>query len=290
MSDGTPEPAARARLIDAISVQSQVAYGNVGNSIAVQVLQACGLQVAAVPTVILGNTPHYPTVHGGALPQDWFEGILDDLVARDAATRADLVLVGYLGSPAQGQALARWIDRARALNPTLRLQIDPVIGDRDTGIYTDPALIAIWRDELIPRAEGLTPNHFELECLAGRELPTLEACAEAAAALLSETTRWVAVTSAAPDDGREDRLRVLLITPDGQDCIEHPRVAHPVKGTGDLFSALIAGRRARGVALNEAVRRACEDTEAALRHGQRQGWNELALPHDLARSLANNDK
>ncbi|MDX9765333.1 MAG: pyridoxal kinase, partial [Chiayiivirga sp.] len=106
-------PSAGARLIDAISVQSQVAYGNVGNTIAVQVLQACGLQVAAVPTVILGNTPHYPTMHGGALPQDWFEGILDDLAAREAATRADLVLAGYLGSPAQGLALARWLDRVR---------------------------------------------------------------------------------------------------------------------------------------------------------------------------------
>ena len=75
----TFRPDAGMRLIDVISVQSQVAYGNVGNSIAVQVLQAFGLQVAAVPTVILGNTPHYPTMHGGALPQDWFEGILDDL-------------------------------------------------------------------------------------------------------------------------------------------------------------------------------------------------------------------
>lgn len=84
-----------------VSVQSQVAYGGVGNSIAVPVLQALGLQVSPVPTVLLGNTPHYPTMHGGALPLDWFEGLLDDLEAREAITRARLLLVGYLGSPAQ---------------------------------------------------------------------------------------------------------------------------------------------------------------------------------------------
>lgn len=279
-------PSAGARLIDAISVQSQVAYGNVGNTIAVQVLQACGLQVAAVPTVILGNTPHYPTMHGGALPQDWFEGILDDLVAREAATRADLVLAGYLGSPAQGLALARWLDRVRAANPALGFQIDPVIGDRDTGIYTDPALIPVWRDALAPRAEGLTPNHFELEQLVGHTLPTLDACAQAAASLLSEVTRWVVVTSAAPDDCPGDRLQVLLLTREGSERIEHPRVPHPVKGTGDLFGALIAGRRARGVTLTEAVRRACDDTVAVLRHGQEKGWQELALPQAIARRLA----
>ena len=96
-------------------------------------------------------------------------------------------------------ALARWLDRVRVANPALGFQIDPVIGDRDTGVYTDPALIPVWRDALAPRAEGLTPNHFELEQLVGHTLPTLDACAQAAASLLNEVTRWVVVTSAAPD-------------------------------------------------------------------------------------------
>ena len=282
----TFRPDAGMRLIDVISVQSQVAYGNVGNSIAVQVLQAFGLQVSAVPTVILGNTPHYPTMHGGALPQDWFEGILDDLIAREAATRADLVLAGYLGTPAQGLALARWIDRVREVNPALGFQIDPVIGDRDTGVYIDPALVPVWRDVLAPRAEGLTPNHFELEQLAGRPLPTLESCAEAAAGLLGNTTRWIAVTSAVPEECTEDLLRVLLVTHEGCERFEHPRVEHSVKGTGDLFAALIAARRARGVALSEAVRHAFADTVAVLHHVRKQGWQELVLPRSIARRLA----
>ena len=288
MSDTHPFcPSAGARLIDVISVQSQVAYGNVGNTIAVQVLQACGLQVAALPTVVLGNTPHYPTMHGGALPQDWFEGILDDLAARQVASRADLVLAGYLGSPAQGLALARWLDRVREHHPALGFQLDPVIGDRDTGVYTDPALIPVWRDVLAPRAQGMTPNHFELEQLVGQPLDTLDACAEAAASLLGKVTRWVVVTSAAPEDGDNDSLRVLLVTHGGCKRFEHPRVPHPVKGTGDLFAALIAARMTRGTRLKEAVGRACDDTVAVLRQVQAQGWQELALPHVIARELGN---
>ena len=285
MSDGAIPLAADTPLIDVVSVQSQVAYGGVGNSIAVPVLQALGLQVAPVPTVVLGNTPHYPTMHGGPLPQEWFAGLLDDVEARDVATRARLLLVGYLGSPAQGLTLARWLDRIRERHPALVLQIDPVIGDHDTGAYTDPALLPVWRDHLLPRAHGLTPNHFELERLSGRTLRTLDDCARAATALLGPVTRWVVVTSAAPDLCPPDQLQLVVASTDGCETLTHPRVPHAVKGTGDLFAALLGGRMLTGVALHDAVRRACDDVVGILRHGQALGWRELALPRTLARVI-----
>ncbi|MGJ4730789.1 pyridoxine/pyridoxal/pyridoxamine kinase [Luteimonas sp. SDU101] len=278
-------PSAGNRLVDVVSVQSQVAYGGVGNSIAVPLLQALDLRVAPVPTVLLGNTPHYPTMHGGPLPQHWFEGLLEDLEAREVATRARLLLVGYLGSPEQGQALARWIDRIRLRNPGLVVQIDPVIGDHDSGRYTDPALEPVWRDALMPRAQGLTPNHYELEQLSGRRLHTLDDCAQAARDLLGDTTRWVVVTSAAPATCPPGRLQLVVATDTGSSTLEHPLVPHAVKGVGDLFAALVAGRRLRGATLEDAVRRACEDVVRVLRHVQAQRWQELALPRDIVRSL-----
>jgi pyridoxine kinase len=285
-ADPTFAPTAGARLVDVVSVQSQVAYGGVGNSIAVPVLQALGLHVAPVPTVLLGNTPHYPTMHGGPLPQDWFEGLLDDLESREAATRARLLLVGYLGSPQQGEALARWIDRIREANPGLVVQIDPVIGDHDTGRYTDPALLPVWRDHLLPRADGLTPNHFELEQLCGRRLDTLDDCARAAAGLLGSRTRWVAVTSAAPRACPPGSMQVLVATAQGHDTVVHAQVPHAVKGGGDLFAALLAGRVLAGRPLGGAVREACRDVVEILRHVQAQGWEELVLPREISRGFA----
>lgn len=286
MSAAAFAPAAGTRLVDVISVQSQVAYGGVGNSIAVPALQALGLQVAPVPTVVLGNTPHYPTMHGGALPQDWFEGLLDDLEAREVATRARLLLVGYLGTPAQGLALARWLDRIRERNPGLALQIDPVIGDHDTGAYTDPALLPVWRDHLLPRAHGLTPNHFELEQLCGQRLRTPGDCADAAASLLNATTRWVVVTSAAPETCPPDALQLVAVSEGMRETFSHPRVPHAVKGTGDLFAALVGGRMLAGAPLPDAARRACADVVAILRHAQARGWEEMALPREIAHRFA----
>lgn len=286
MSPGPKYVAANgARLVDVVSIQSQVAYGGVGNSIAVPALLAMGLQVAPVPTAVLGNTPHYPTMHGGPLPQDWFEGILDDLEDREAATRASCVLVGYLGSPAQGVALARWLRRMREANPGLLVLVDPVIGDHDTGSYTDPDLLPIWRDHLLSCADGLTPNHYELEQLCGRSLHSLEACTEAATSLLGGDTRWIVVTSAAPRTCPPGRVQVLVVTAQGTQLVEHDEVAHAVKGGGDLFSALLAGRLVRGMDLVEAVTLCGADVAATLQQVREQGWLELALPRAIAHRL-----
>lgn len=45
----------------------------------------------------------------GALPTEWFEGYLQDLSARGALHALRTILAGYLGNPAQAQALARWM-------------------------------------------------------------------------------------------------------------------------------------------------------------------------------------
>src|SRR5690606_41829419 len=95
--------------LDVVSVQSQVIYGRVGNNVAIPTLEALSLSVAAGPTVVFSNTPHYPTMHGGALPVEWFDGYLRDLSARGGLQVLRAILIGYLGNPRQADALASWI-------------------------------------------------------------------------------------------------------------------------------------------------------------------------------------
>ena len=278
--DATSVPQLKPLPIDVISVQSQVVYGRVGNNVAAPTLQRRGWRVAQVPTVLLSNTPHYPTLHGGALPVEWFAGWLRGLVERGALRQARAVLCGYIGQPETARALAQWLWATRASHPELLVCIDPVLGDLDTGLYVDVGLPAVYREQLLPLARGLTPNHFELETLAGAPLHGIDELVDAARTLLELGPEWIAVTSAAPSTAPAHQLQVALVTRRDAHVLRHARLDVAVKGTGDLFSAeLLAGLLA-GRGLHPAARQACAQVQRALRRTRAFGWEELALPAD----------
>ncbi len=278
MSKTTPACALHPLMHDVVSVQSQVVYGNVGNNVARPTLQALGLSVAVVPTVVYSNTPHYPTMHGGAMPTRWFRGYLDDLSARGALQNLKAVLTGYLGGPAQATALERWIKQMLAQHPGLRVVVDPVMGDDDHGIYVDPRMAGAYRQRLMPLAHGLTPNGFELAHLTGRPVGDVDNVVAAARSLLTGHTEWVAVTSAAPDTWATAEMKVVLVTRTRVKVISHPRVDASPKGTGDLFSAAMTGHWLAGASLPQAATKACQQVVQALRRTQKANCAELLLP------------
>lgn len=268
--------------IDVVSVQSQVVYGRVGNNIALPVLSAFGLTVAAVPTVILSNTPHYATMHGGSMEPSWFKGWLDDLAARGGLAGLRAVQAGYLGSADQARVLAAWIRGRLADDSALRVLIDPVIGDHAEGVYVDPSLVDAYRDALLPLAEGLTPNDFELGHLTGRAIGSIGDAVAAARTLLRGRTRWVAVTSAAPATWPAGTMQFLLVTAGRAWRISHPEIEGEPKGTGDLFTACLDAYLLRSVPLPDAAARASQRVIDALRLTRRTRCAELLLPDLVA--------
>lgn len=263
--------------IDVVSVQSQVVYGRVGNNVAVPTLEALGLSVAAVPTVLFSNTPHYPSMHGGPIPVEWFEGYLQDLAARGALRSLRALLVGYLGDPTQALTLLRWAHNLSRAGMNPRIVIDPVLGDHDHGIYVDDRLVQTYSRDLLPMADGLTPNGFELEQLSGLPVHDVESVIKAARSLLSAKTQWIAVTSAAPDTWVPGEMKVILVTHTDTEVITHPRIDAAPKGTGDLFCASLTGHWLNGTSLAKAVFLACQQVVLALSHTQQAQCAELVL-------------
>ncbi|HEM8291086.1 pyridoxine/pyridoxal/pyridoxamine kinase [Providencia vermicola] len=267
--DSTPLP------YDVVSIQSQVIYGSVGNSIAVPALTKQGLRVAAVPTVVLSNTPHYATCYGGELPGEWFRGYLNGFVERGSLDSVRAILTGYLGSPEKAQDLANWLARVRETFPNLPVIVDPVMGDEDSGFYIPPEIAEVYRDHVIPLATGIIPNKFELMTLSGKHIDTLDDAIAAARSLLQGNTQWVIITSAFQPD--EDNIEVVCVTKGDVAVIRHKRYPVTPKGTGDLFGAELTAQLLAGLSVPDAAKMACLRIEQAIIHMAATGRSELVL-------------
>lgn len=248
------------RPVDVVVISSQVAYGAVGNTATSRVLTEAGYRCVQIPTVLLGTLPHYPTVHGGPIPDAWFSGILDDLVDLEAVLSATYVLVGYLASPQQAKTIAAWFEKLREASPDVQLIVDPAMGDDDVGLYTDPAVADAYAEFLVPLASGLTPNRFELEMLSGGEISDVELIRQRAENLRAEDG-WVIVTSAFSD---AHRVGNVVVQASGASELSNTRVESRAKGAGDIFAATVVARLLAGEPLGDAAFFAGEAVARAL--------------------------
>lgn len=265
-----------------ISVQSQVAFGHVGNSAAAYPMRACGVEVVEVPTTILSNNPHYATMHGKLLEGKLVGDLLTGLEERGLIARTPLILSGFLGRAETAHALARFITRAKAENPKIIYICDPVMGDADLGYFADEALRVAFAQALVPLADVILPNAFELGTLCGFAIERLEDVPRARAALGRPAVVATSVTT--PD--RPERLATVTATATGCTVLQTRRLPVRPAGTGDLLSGLTAARLAHGDRLEKAVARGVAGVTAALSHTSGEDWAEMPIAAAIDQIIA----
>ena len=246
-----------SRPVDVIAIGSQVVYGTVGLSASVPVLTERGLKVAALPTAMLSNLPHYPQVHAADLSGPWVADALHDLTALGIADEVSTVYTGYFAGPAQVIAVAGWLRVLLERRPRLRVVVDPTLGDYDVGAYTDPEVASALRKELLPLATGIVPNLFELQHLLEsspeRDQP-VDQIIKDARRLLPGRCQWVVATGLDGQDRQHGED--LVVTADEVAAIGYERLDVRVKGTGDVMAASIVAGLHQGLDIADSVEQA----------------------------------
>jgi pyridoxine kinase len=262
-----------------LSLQSRVAFGHVGNSAAVPALQRLGHQVWPVETTLLSNHLGYATYGGRILPAPEVAEVVDGLAKLGLFGRLDALLTGFLGNAAAIAAEAA--ARLRAERPAALYCLDPVMGEREGGLYVRPATADAVAGLLVPRADLLLPNAFELDYLAGARTRNLAEVLAAVDSLRGRAQRGAIVIATGLDrqDGAPDRIEALAVSDAGSWLAAVPRLTGPLHGAGDLFAAVFLGHYLAERDLPPALIKAMDSAHAVFAGSI--GQAELALIANL---------
>jgi pyridoxine kinase len=265
-----------------VSIQSQLVFGHAGNSAGVFPLEYAGIPVSPVPTVLFSNNPHYPSMAGDVIPPDTVSALLDALLERQPPANIRAVLSGFLGAAGIPPRIADFVGRVKARNPTAAYVLDPVMGSHEAGDVVDAATFAGIRDTLLPLADIVVPNDYELHRLTGMPTDHPQAARAAADTLLAGGAREVVVTGIG--EGGAPTLDCIAVTASGAWQVETPRLPVQPVGTGDVVTALYTAVRLQDGAPAEALATAVSGTFALVEGMHERGLRELPLVQ-LAASL-----
>jgi pyridoxine kinase len=224
-----------------LSIQSHVVFGYAGNTAAVFPLQRLGREVWAINTVEFSNHTGYGSWRGNVLGVDLVHELILGLEERNVLHRCDAVLSGYMGDPATGNAVIKSVKKVKTKNPNAIYCLDPVMGDVGRGFYVKPGIPEMFKNELVPLGDIVTPNQFELEVLTGITIHCMDDVIKAIKIIHEMGPSIVLVTSFREKPGElgmiaSDKTCLLKIT-----TPELP-LGNGIAGTGDMTTAIFLSR------------------------------------------------
>lgn len=260
-----------------LSIQSAVAYGHVGNSAAVFPLQRIGVEVLPVYTVNFSNHTGYGAWRGPMIAPDDVREVITGIEERGVLGQIDAVLSGYQGGEGIGDVIIDAVARVKAANPDALYACDPVMGNATSGCFVAPAIPDLLRDRVVPVADIITPNQFELGYLTGTTPDTLEstlASVDAARAMGPDT---VLVTSVERPDRPADTIEMLAVDGSGAWIVQTPRLPMKANGSGDVTAALFTAHYVRDRDAESALRKTVSSVYDLLARTLESGERELQL-------------
>ncbi|GGD22582.1 pyridoxal kinase PdxY [Nocardioides daphniae] len=221
-----------------LSIQSHVAYGHVGNSAAVFPLQRRGHEVWPVLTVNYSNHTGYGEWGGPIIAPADVASVIDGIEARGVLGQVDAVLSGYQGGAGIADVILSAVDRVKAANPAATYTCDPVMGNAKSGCFVHPDVPPLIREKVVPKADVITPNQFELGFLTETEPSDLDSTLASADIAMEMGPSTVLVTSVERPDRPEGTIEMMAVTREAAWIVQTPHLPFKANGSGDVTAAL----------------------------------------------------
>jgi pyridoxine kinase len=253
----------------ALVLSSHVAASRVGGAAQVLALAQFRIDAMLAPTVLYGRHPGWGPPGGAPVGAETISSLLDGIEANGLYGHTDLVITGYFASVGQVEAAARAIDGVRAQARSPVILVDPTIGDAPQGLYVSEDVAQAVIAELVPRADIVAPNAWELQRMTGVPARDPGQALEAARQL----DRPVMVSSIR----HGDEIGVIYADRDEAWLAAHPRAASAPKGAGDLLSALFGAALLDGLTKSYALARAVGGVAETIAAAEAAGQAELPI-------------
>ncbi|RUP08404.1 pyridoxal kinase [Hyphomicrobium sp.] len=253
-----------------LMISSYVARDPVGLAAAIPPLEQAGIEVVGLPTVVLSNHPIRPHIAGMRLDPALLEDMIGALDKNGWLGSFNAVFSGYLPSAEHVEIVAAAVKRLRELNPSIAYVCDPIFGDDPNGHYIDEKAAVATRDLLVPLADVLTPNRFELSWLSGLDVRSPPDAVEA----IGRLGRPLVAGTSIPDG--PSRLATVLVTGKQAYIGTVDKWNDVPHGTGDVFAGCLTAKLMHGHSPEDALAYAIAGVRRALEVSR--GHDRL-LPH-----------
>lgn len=260
-----------------LSIQSAVAYGHVGNSAAVFPLQRIGVEVLPVYTVNFSNHTGYGAWRGPLIAPDDVREVITGIEERGVFGQIDAILSGYQGGEGIGDVIIDAVARVKAANPNAVYACDPVMGNAKSGCFVAPAIPVLLRERVVPVADIITPNQFELGFLTDTEPDTLESTLASVDLAHAMGPRTVLVTSVERPDREEGTIEMLAADDQGAWVVQTPHLPMKANGSGDVTAALFTAHYVETGSAKLALERTASSVYDLLKATLESGERELQL-------------